>query len=436
MPTFERYVGDILADSPRVRALMLNGRREKIGDEGARRLAAALLANTRMNRIFLGRNKISSVGASALADSLLRTPAPLAHFTTIMNSVDDGGAASFAEVLRTNGPLVSLRLEGAGIRTAGAVAIAGALRGNSTLQALNLSANFVGCEAAAAFLNAMRRMDDAQDTLNGVVDSNHTLHSLKVDWYVRAGSAWPPEAAEALRRLTVLLDLNKRGPEMARRLKIGHLIDSNPLAIVTPHTSKDAKLIPDFLAAIGRSCTLGSMHIIVKQMPTLFEKDDTTATTTTTVTATTTKASKVLQISSPVKPVRPPLRPLKQTSTSLDKARPAASSRGLTHEDSGGDGGSNAAVRPSTQVLKRKRPQLPSLKHPSKASVELHMVKHEEKMVESRDIKSGLSCLFCEWSGCNEASVIDSRDFRNCDRDHSYAPARSILNPFRLCIRI
>jgi Ran GTPase-activating protein (RanGAP) involved in mRNA processing and transport len=139
-----------------------------MGDEGAVHIAAALRANTTLERIELGFNWIGAAGMRALCDVLCAANATLTHLIFGQNDAGDAGAAALADMLRVNASVAFVDLRSNGVGDIGAASIGGALRANACLTRLDLRGNRIGAEGCVALAAAL-------------VDANGSLQRLNLE---------------------------------------------------------------------------------------------------------------------------------------------------------------------------------------------------------------------------------------------------------------
>ena len=126
-----------------------------LGDDEARRIAAALERNDALRRLFLPYNSITDAGAAHLADAV-RATGTLSQLDLGCNLITDVGARALADALKANGSLRSLELWGNKLGDAGAEHVADALEENEGLMRLNLLGCRLGDKGAHKIAVALR----------------------------------------------------------------------------------------------------------------------------------------------------------------------------------------------------------------------------------------------------------------------------------------
>ena len=131
-----------------------------LGDDEARRIAAALERNDVLRRLFLPYNSITDAGAAHLADAV-RATQTLSQLDLGCNLITDVGARALADALTHNHSLRSLELWGNKLGDAGAEYVADALETNECLMRLNLLGCRVGDKGAHKLAVALRENEKA-----------------------------------------------------------------------------------------------------------------------------------------------------------------------------------------------------------------------------------------------------------------------------------
>jgi Ran GTPase-activating protein (RanGAP) involved in mRNA processing and transport len=133
-----------------------------LGDGGAMAVAKALqlAPNSSLTKLFLSDNRIGNEGAKYLADALMKN-STLIKLDLDKNCIGDDGAEALAEVLWSydtvnNTSLSYLDLHGNNIGDRGAIALAKALTHNRVLTLLRLSHNRIGEAGARALYEALQ----------------------------------------------------------------------------------------------------------------------------------------------------------------------------------------------------------------------------------------------------------------------------------------
>ena len=183
-------LGRMLAAGP-VTSLFVSCNR--LGDDGAKLLAAGLRQDDRLLRLGLASNRIGPAGATALARALHGHPSLLfldlgwTRATSAVgeagNRIGDDGARAIAEMLRENDTLQGLDISHNRISQAGLNAICDALADNRRLV-------FLRCPQFGKASNP-----DAMALLRGRVARNRALHGLSE---VDAEEVRAPRAARAI----------------------------------------------------------------------------------------------------------------------------------------------------------------------------------------------------------------------------------------------
>ncbi|CAK0823045.1 unnamed protein product [Prorocentrum cordatum] len=140
---------------------VLGLRHNRVADEGVARLAAALGALPELRELRLGGNRVGDEGVVCLAAALLAPEAPqnLQLLDLYENRVGDEGAARLAEALGALPELRELGLGGNRVGDEGAARLAAALRAPEALQhlqLLDLYGNRVGDEGAERLAEALQ----------------------------------------------------------------------------------------------------------------------------------------------------------------------------------------------------------------------------------------------------------------------------------------
>ena len=134
--------------------LDLTGKR--IGDVGARALAASLEKNTTLTDLGLDDTEIGDDGAKALAASLEKNTT-LEVLDLYGNNIGDDGARALAASLEKNTTLEVLDLDDNEIGDDGARALAASLEKNTTLMTLDLHGNGIGDDCARALAASLEK---------------------------------------------------------------------------------------------------------------------------------------------------------------------------------------------------------------------------------------------------------------------------------------
>jgi len=127
----------------------------RIGDEGAKALAAGVAASGSLAILCLGSNQIGDEGAKALAAGAAASGS-LVSIGLGNNQIGDEGAKALAEAVCFSGSLAHLNLHSCGIGDEGAKALAASVAASSSLAELILWGNWIGDESATALAEAIR----------------------------------------------------------------------------------------------------------------------------------------------------------------------------------------------------------------------------------------------------------------------------------------
>ena len=112
----------------------LNLARNRIGDEGAKALAAGVASSGSMATLYLGGNSIGNVGANALAEAV-RVSGSLEYLDLYNNRIGDEGAKALAAGVAASGSMATLYLGGnSRIGAAAKQALRDAVRGRQGFQ--------------------------------------------------------------------------------------------------------------------------------------------------------------------------------------------------------------------------------------------------------------------------------------------------------------
>jgi len=135
----------------------------KISDEGARALAAAVEASASLIHLDLGSGVgITNDGAKALAAAVIKSNS-MRHLELGDNQIGDEGAEALAVTIQTSTTLREVHLGGNEITDVGAKALALAVEGGTSLAELDLSNNHItdeGADALAAAVLASRTFEE------------------------------------------------------------------------------------------------------------------------------------------------------------------------------------------------------------------------------------------------------------------------------------
>lgn len=160
----------------------------RIGDKGAKSLAAALSSNrSNITRVSLFDNKIGDAGATAIATTLSQNTS-VYSLNLGGNNLSDAGAMAIAEGLRDNGNLRELLLWGNAIGDRGAAAISQVLS-FTNIKKLSFRGNVIGDEGAIALARAMY----SHPTLKTLNLGNNQLTSIGAQAILEAVQANPSE---------------------------------------------------------------------------------------------------------------------------------------------------------------------------------------------------------------------------------------------------
>lgn len=126
-----------------------------LGDIGIIDLAGYMVANPKLESLFLSENKIGDVGAGVIASVVSRNP-KIDYVSVPVNHISDEGARSLADVLHTNTSLEYLDLTDNRIGPVGAKYIAEALAENTAMVHFHMSENPIEDRGARAFARALQ----------------------------------------------------------------------------------------------------------------------------------------------------------------------------------------------------------------------------------------------------------------------------------------
>jgi len=163
----------------------------RIGDLGAKHLAAALEVNASLKELQLHCNAVAGIGAAALAQAL-RTNRTVHSLSLHGNRVQNDGAVKLAEALEANSTIKTLSLHGNGVGDIGASRLAKALQVNTTLSELALGFNEIG--------------DPSCLDIGVMLGKNSTLRELHLDKN-QVGDKGAKFLAEGLRQNRALREL-------------------------------------------------------------------------------------------------------------------------------------------------------------------------------------------------------------------------------------
>jgi len=186
-----------------------------LGDDGAKRLTDALLANHTVRWLHLDDNRIGNAGASALAEVLAGNTG-LRVLDLDFNVIQDDGAGALAAALLTNRSLQELDLHFNSIGSAGAVSLAEALETNRSLQSISLHGNAIGDVGAGRLAQALQK--------------NAALRVLHLG-EAAIGNDGASQLAEALETNRVLSELHLENNQIgdAGAISLARVVLSNPV---------------------------------------------------------------------------------------------------------------------------------------------------------------------------------------------------------------
>ena len=168
----------------------------RLGQAGAREVAAALAGNTVLSKLNLTGNGICDEGATAVAEALDSNPNHNLRALDVRdNDVTAAGAAKLLASLARASALETLRLGKNYIADAGATAVAEALAGSITLRTLDLHCNGIGAPGATKVATALARN-------TALTDLNIGANAF--------GAEGGGRLADALKMNTTLTDLDLR----------------------------------------------------------------------------------------------------------------------------------------------------------------------------------------------------------------------------------
>jgi Ran GTPase-activating protein (RanGAP) involved in mRNA processing and transport len=152
----------------------LNLAKHKVRDDGARMLAQNLSQNSTLEELDLRCNEVGIAGGEALAALLMQPGCALRTMNLASNRVNDDGALALGAALRRNKALAALDLSKNGICDDGLVAIATGMETNDSLVDLRLWGNDFGQPSATMFHSLADRrfkyLDVRTDIRTNVVD--------------------------------------------------------------------------------------------------------------------------------------------------------------------------------------------------------------------------------------------------------------------------
>ena len=203
----------------------------EIGDAGAEVLAKVLKKNQVLKSLELGWNAIGVKGAEALS-KVLENNETLQILELNNNEIGDEGVKELGAALEKNQKLQTLELGNNQIRDAGAEVLGVALEKNQKLQKLRLNVNQIGSAGAKALGKALEKNqmlreldlhhnqidDDGAKALGAALKENQTLQRLKLS-HNKIGDAGAVALGAALKKLQNLdLSSNQIGDEGAKAL--------------------------------------------------------------------------------------------------------------------------------------------------------------------------------------------------------------------------
>ena len=148
-----KLIGWAMQHNCTLTSLLLGGNR--MGNRGARLVAAGLAKNKKLLMLNLADNSIGVDGAVAIAEALTINNT-LQHLDLTKNRCQANGAESLGSALKQNGSLLTLLLGENFLLGEGAAAIASALRSNTSLVELCLAANLIDVEGIGMLSEALK----------------------------------------------------------------------------------------------------------------------------------------------------------------------------------------------------------------------------------------------------------------------------------------
>ena len=152
----------------------LNLAKHKVRDDGARMLAQMLSQNDTLEELDLRCNEVGIAGGEALAALLMQPGCAVRTLNLASNRLHDDGALAVGAALRRNTTLAGLDLSKNGIADDGLVAIATGMETNDSLVELRLWGNDFGQPSAAMFHSLADRrfkyLDVNTDIRTNIVD--------------------------------------------------------------------------------------------------------------------------------------------------------------------------------------------------------------------------------------------------------------------------
>lgn len=155
-----------------VRGLWL--KRNPIGDEGARALAAMLRHNTTLEVLDLVCTGLTPAALEVLLEPLITTNRTVRCLYLGGNDFDGGVALGIGELLQKNDAIRMLSLAVNRLGERGALSIAKALRQNTTLTSLSLASNDLG-QGVCNVIHAIRKHPALERLDLGLSPSTHAL---------------------------------------------------------------------------------------------------------------------------------------------------------------------------------------------------------------------------------------------------------------------
>jgi len=152
----------------------LNLKRNHLGKEGAKALAAGLEHNETLEYLDLSGNGIGVSGARALAHMLGKNNS-ISFLNLFGNLIDVDGAREISQAISTNHCLTELDLGLNRIRDKGAKAVSKALASNNTLHKLGLKLNFIKDSGALTLAKSVTGSKVATFSLAGNEFEDETL---------------------------------------------------------------------------------------------------------------------------------------------------------------------------------------------------------------------------------------------------------------------
>ena len=161
-----------LANNNTLRWLFLND--NKIGIEGAKRLADALKVNKTLKKLYLGANKIGDEGAKLIANALMENES-LEEFSLDRNNIGDEGAKSLADCFMVNRSIHEVNLNHNIITDDGAQQLIKALKLNYGIESFDIWRNPISKHLKAEINTLMKDPERKPPLIKRLREENTTL---------------------------------------------------------------------------------------------------------------------------------------------------------------------------------------------------------------------------------------------------------------------